>query len=90
MMLLPAEVQKTTILDDRRHVHQGVEKGCIILVAADGQEYSLHGKSLPTLDKGLGVSAKGKAGGVDFCMQGTPFAVSSWTWTKKECPKNGK
>ena len=68
-------------------VRKGVEAGCIILVASDGKEYSLHGKSLPTLGRGLGVSAKGTIADVDTCMQGTPFDVSSWTWTKEKCPK---
>jgi len=68
-------------------VKQGVEKGCLILVTGDGKEYSLHGKSLPTLGKGLGVSVRGTSGGVDTCMQGTPFQVESWEWTKQKCPK---
>jgi hypothetical protein len=68
-------------------ISKGVEGGCIILVTADGKEYSLHGKSLPTIGKGLGVSAKGTPGGVDTCLQGTPFAVSSWTWTRQQCPR---
>lgn len=67
-------------------VKQGVEAGCIILVTQQGKEYSLHGKSLPTFGKGLGVTAKGRAGGLDTCMQGTPFQVSSWNWNRQKCP----
>jgi len=66
---------------------KGVEKGCLILFTADKKEYSLHGKDLPELGKGLGVAAKGKAGGVDTCLQGTHFSVESWTWTRQKCPK---
>jgi hypothetical protein len=66
---------------------KGVEKGCIILTTSSGKGYSLHGKALPTVGKGLAVSAKGKPGGIDTCMQGTPFAVVSWTWTRLKCPK---
>ena len=65
---------------------KGVEKGCIILVSGSGQEHSLHGANLPTLGKGLGVSVKGTPGGVDTCLQGTPFSVKSWTWTREKCP----
>jgi hypothetical protein len=43
-------------------IKKGVEAGCIILTA-QGKEYSLHGKSLPTLGKGLGVSVTGTTGG---------------------------
>jgi hypothetical protein len=68
-------------------VKKGVEGGCIILATADGKEYSLHGKSLPTLGRGLGVSAQGTVADVDTCNQGTPFDVSSWTWTREKCPK---
>ena len=66
---------------------KGVEGGCIILTTSDKKEYALHGKSLPTVGKGLGVEVKGHPGGVDTCLQGTPFQVSSWTWTKEKCPK---
>lgn len=68
-------------------VKAGVEAGCIILVTSDGKEYSLHGKSLPTLGKGLGVTARGTLGGVDTCMQGKPFQIASWNWNKQRCPK---
>ena len=68
-------------------IKKGVEAGCIILVTSGGKEYSLHGKSLPTLGKGLGVSAKGTTGGVDTCMQGTPLDVISWNWTREKCPE---
>ena len=65
---------------------QGVEKGCLILVTAGNKEFSLHGTNLPALGKGIGVSVKGTPGGVDTCLQGTPLAVTSWTWTKERCP----
>ena len=68
-------------------VKRGVEAGCIILVTGQKKEYSLHGKSLPTLGKGLGVSATGKVIDADTCQQGTPFEVSSWNWTRLKCPK---
>lgn len=70
-------------------VSKGVEAGCIILKTSDGKTYSLHGKDLPTLDKGLGVTAKGKTGGADHCMQSTVFQVSSWDWNKMSCPRDG-
>jgi hypothetical protein len=78
------EKQELTIIGC---VKKGVEAGCIILITSDGKEYSLHGKSLPTLGEGLGVAAKGSIGGADTCLQGTPFNVSSWNWTKEKCPK---
>ena len=78
------EKQELTIIGC---VKKGVEAGCIILVTSAGKEYSLHGKSLPTLGRGLGVSAKGTVADVDTCNQGTPFDLISWTWTKEKCPE---
>lgn len=66
-------------------IKQGVEGGCIILVTPQGKEYSLHGKSLPTIGKGLGVSATGKIVDFDTCLQGTPFEVISWNWNRQPC-----
>jgi len=71
-------------------VSPGVEAKCVILTTSDGKTYSLHGKSLPSLDKGLGVTAKGAAGGVDTCQQGTVFQVNSWSWNRTKCPKSAK
>ena len=70
-------------------VSKGVEAGCIVLTTHDGKTYSLHGDKLPDLGKGLGVTAKGTAGGMDTCQQGTVFQVSEWTWNHTKCPKDG-
>lgn len=76
--------------EQRKTIHgclqQGVEAGCLILVTSDNQKYSLHGKSLPELGKGLGVDATGYEGDFDTCMEGTPFNVVSWTWNRQKCP----
>lgn len=68
-------------------IKKGVEPGCILLVTHDGKEYSLHGESLPEVEKGLGASVKGSPGGVSSCLQGEPFKVTSWNWTRERCPK---
>jgi hypothetical protein len=68
-------------------VKKGVEPGCVILIAADGKEYSLHGDSIPTIGRGLGVSVTGTLGGVSTCLQGTPLRVTSWDWTRERCPE---
>ena len=68
-------------------VRQGTEAGCIILETLDKKVYSLHGDSLPPLDKKLVLQVKGTPGGVSTCMEGTPFHVTSWSFTRMRCPE---
>jgi hypothetical protein len=65
----------------------GVEAGCLILTTRKGESYSLHGTNLPGLDKRLVVRVKGSSGGVSQCVEGAPFSVTSWDWTRQSCPE---
>jgi hypothetical protein len=67
-------------------IRLGIEAGCITLETTDSQQtYSLHGNSLPPSDKGLVVEIKGTPGGLSTCMEGTPFHVTSWNFTRMKC-----
>jgi len=66
---------------------KGVEAGCTMLQTKTEPPklYSLHGVSIPPLNKGLGVQIHGRLRGVSHCLQGEPLEVESWNWTRERC-----
>src|SRR5262245_54180911 len=60
-------------------IQEGVERGCILLAAENGQLYLLLSgdRSLMTAERRVEVSGSVKTGIVTTCQQGTPFAVTS-------------
>lgn len=63
----------------RGHVVDGVEAGCMLLQADDGQSYLLLGGDRTTIASGGRLEVVGKlaVGIASYCQQGTPFQVSS-------------
>jgi hypothetical protein len=63
----------------RGSVEAGVEAGCLILTAEDGQTYQLVGGDLGVIRPGVRLEVTGSAapGLVTICQQGIPFKVTT-------------
>jgi hypothetical protein len=66
----------------------GVEVGCIMLRAPDGQLFNITAADpKPALD-GRMIRLRGApSSDMDFCMQGTKLAGISWSYTGAMCPR---